>query len=134
MKGVAVVSPRRELELYLCWSPSSAEPPCLDLPESTDVMAVRPSETDEEGERASTFFLLTQELNWVARWQTLGTHLGMTEDEITEIEQNHPGDTARRRNAMLDKWLKKRREPVLEEGHRGFGEYVRDESSKQAEK
>ena len=74
-------------------------------------MAVRPSETDEEGERAPTFFLLTQELNWVARWQTLGIHLGMTEDEITEIEQNYPGDTARRRTAMLDKWLKKEENP-----------------------
>ena len=74
-------------------------------------MAVRPSETDEEGERAPTFFLLIEELNLVARWQTLGTHLGMTEDEITEIEQNHPGDTARRRNAMLDKWLKKEENP-----------------------
>ena len=36
----------------------------------------------------------------------------MTEDEIAVIEQDHPaGDTARRRTAMLDKWLKKQENP-----------------------
>ena len=70
-------------------------------------MAVR---LDNESDRAPTFFLLTQELK-VARWQTLGIHLGMTEDEIREIEQDYSGDTARRRTAMLDKWLRKEENP-----------------------
>ena len=60
---------------------------------------------------APTIELLTQELDKVAKWQTLGTYLGMAPCEITEIEQDHPGDTARRRTAMLDKWLKKQENP-----------------------
>ena len=72
-------------------------------------MAARLSESDDEGENVPTLHLLVQELK-VARWQTLGIHLGMTEDEITEIEQDHPS-TARRRTAMLDKWLKKEENP-----------------------
>ena len=85
----------------------------LPLPASTDVMAVRLSESDDEGENVLTFHLLVQELK-VARWHTLGIQLGMTEDEIKEIEQDHPGDTARRRTAMLDKWLKKQTSPSWE--------------------
>ena len=73
-------------------------------------MSTRLISESDRGERAPTFFLLAQELK-VARWHTLGTHLGMTEDEIREIEQDHPGDTARRRTAMLDKWLKKEESP-----------------------
>ena len=47
----------------------------------------------------------------------------MTEDEIREIEQDHPGDTARRRTAMLDKWLKKEENPTwVDNRHRGIGE------------
>ena len=76
-------------------------------------MAVRLSESDDEGENVLTFHLLVQELK-VARWHTLGIQLGMTEDEIKEIEQDHPGDTARRRTAMLDKWLKKQTSPSWE--------------------
>ena len=61
---------------------------------------------------APTLQLLAQELHHVARWQTLGIFLSMMEDEITVIEQDHPaGDTARRRTAMLDKWLKKQEKP-----------------------
>ena len=61
---------------------------------------------------APTHQLLTQELNHFAGWQNLGTFIGMTEDEIREIELDHPaGDTARRRTAMLDKWLKKQENP-----------------------
>ena len=76
---------------------------------------MRPSESrsDDEGENVPTFHLLVQELK-VARWHTLGIQLGMTEDEIKEIEQDHPGDTARRRTAMLDKWLKKQTSPSWE--------------------
>ena len=60
---------------------------------------------------APTIELLTQELNKVPKWQDLGTNLGMAPCEITEIEQDHPGDTARRRTAMLDKWLRKEDNP-----------------------
>ena len=78
-------------------------------------MAVRLNESDLEsrsdpGESAPTIHLLTKDIK-VAKWQTLGIHLGMTEDEITEIEQDHPRDTARSRTAMLDKWLKKEENP-----------------------
>ena len=72
-------------------------------------MAARLSESDQ-GERAPTIQLLVQEIT-VAKWQTLGIHLGMTEDEIREIEQDHPGDTVRRRTVMLGKWLKKEENP-----------------------
>ena len=54
--------------------------------------------------------LLAKELK-VAKWDTLGLHLGVTVNEITEIEQDHPGSTARRRMAMLEKWLKKQDNP-----------------------
>ena len=75
------------------------------------VVAVRLSESDDEGKTSvPTLLLLVQELK-AARWHTLGMYLGMTEDEIREIEQDHPGDTARRRVAMLDKWLKKEENP-----------------------
>ena len=60
-----------------------------------------------QGVSAPTIELLAQELNKVAKWQTLGTNLGMAPCEITVIEQDHPGDTARRRTTMLDKWLRK---------------------------
>ena len=78
-------------------------------------MAVRLSEYDLEsrsdrGESAPNIRLLTKDLK-LAKWQTLGIHLGMTEDEIREIEQDHPGNTARRRTAMLDKWLRKEENP-----------------------
>ena len=63
------------------------------------------------GASAPTIELLTQELNKVPKWQDLGTNLGMAPCEITEIEQDHPGNTARRRTAMLDKWLKKQENP-----------------------
>ena len=64
-----------------------------------------------QGESAPTIELLAQELNKVAKWQTLGTNLDMAPCEITVIEQDHPGDTARRRTAMLDKWLRKEENP-----------------------
>ena len=73
------------------------------------VVSVRSSDSDR-GKSAPNIRLLTKELK-VARWQTLGIQLGMTEDEIREIEQDHPGDTARRRTAMLDKWLRKEENP-----------------------
>ena len=64
-----------------------------------------------QGVSAPTIELLAQELNKVAKWQTLGTNLDMAPCEITVIEQDHPGDTARRRTAMLDKWLRKEENP-----------------------
>ena len=63
------------------------------------------------GVSAPTIELLTQELNKVPKWQDLGTNLGMAPCEIKEIEQDHPGDTARRRMAMLDKWMRKQENP-----------------------
>ena len=69
--------------------------------------------SSESGQGGSipTIEILTQELNEVPKWQTLGRNLGMAPWEITEIEQDHPGDTARRRTTMLDKWLKKQENP-----------------------
>ena len=54
--------------------------------------------------------LLVKELSEVAEWYTLGAFLGLTENEIKEIEQDHDG-TARRRMAMLNKWFKKETNP-----------------------
>ena len=54
--------------------------------------------------------LLVKELHEVTEWYTLGALLGLTENEIKEIEQNHH-ETARRRMAMLSKWVKKDKNP-----------------------
>ena len=54
--------------------------------------------------------LLVEELSGVTEWYTLGVYLGLTENEIKEIEQDHDG-TARRRMAVLNKWLKKETDP-----------------------
>ena len=58
-----------------------------------------------------TVRLLTQEIDKVAIWHTLGIHLDMTVDELTTIEREHPGDIARMMTAMLDKWLGKQTSP-----------------------
>ena len=58
-----------------------------------------------------TIRLLTQEIDKVAIWHTLGIHLDMTVDELTTIEREHPGDIARMMTAMLDKWLGKQTSP-----------------------
>ena len=54
--------------------------------------------------------LLVRELCELAEWYTLGAYLGLTENEIREIEQDHH-ETARRRLAMLSKWVKKEANP-----------------------
>ena len=74
-------------------SESGLEP---DLGESTSVPTIR---------------LLTQEIDKVVIWHTLGIHLDMTVDELTAIEREHPGDMARMMTAMLDKWLGKQTSP-----------------------
>ena len=53
--------------------------------------------------------LLFRELKDVD-WDILGTHLGLSQSEIKEIESDHK-NTARRRIVMLDKWLKKEVDP-----------------------
>ena len=50
--------------------------------------------------------LLVRELCQVTEWDVLGFYLGLTESEITEIERDHQSN-ARRRIAMLSKWMKK---------------------------
>ena len=42
----------------------------------------------------------------MVHWDVLGTHLGLEESEITEIERDHQR-TARRRIVMLAKWIEK---------------------------
>ena len=54
--------------------------------------------------------LLLGELSGVTEWYTLGVFLKLSENEIKEIEQDHDG-TARRRMAVLSKWLKKEVDP-----------------------
>ena len=54
--------------------------------------------------------LLVKELCGVVKWDTLGVHLGLTVIEIEEIEQDYH-ETARRRMAMLNKWIKKETNP-----------------------
>ena len=50
--------------------------------------------------------LLVRELGKVDHWDVLGTHLGLEESEIREIERDHQS-TARRRIVMLAKWMEK---------------------------
>ena len=53
-----------------------------------------------------THDLLVRELGQVPQWDILGTYLGLSESEIQVIERDHH-DTARRRLAMLNKWMEK---------------------------
>ena len=76
----------------------------------TAMAAVRLIESNG-GEGAPTIRLLTQEIDKVAIWHTLGIQLDMTVDELTTIEREHPGDMARMMTAMLDKWLRKQTSP-----------------------
>ena len=59
-----------------------------------------------DNKEALSINLLVEELSGVTEWYTLGIFLGLTENEIKAIEQDHDG-TARRRMAVLNKWLKK---------------------------
>ena len=61
-------------------------------------------------DNAPSIDLLLEELCEVVEWYTLGAYLGLTENEIKEIEQDHR-ETARRRMAMLSKWIKKKANP-----------------------
>ena len=63
-----------------------------------------------DNKKALAINLLVEELTGVTEWYTLGLFLGLTENEIKEIEQDHEG-TARRRMAVLNKWLKKETDP-----------------------
>ena len=56
--------------------------------------------------------LLEREIN-VSNWDTLGTHLGLSQDEIKEIELDHQ-TTECRRVEMFDKWLKEEENPSWE--------------------
>ena len=53
-----------------------------------------------------THNLLVRELCKVTEWDVLGIYLGLDECEITEIERDHQSN-ARRRIAMLAKWMEK---------------------------
>ena len=53
--------------------------------------------------------LLLQELKNV-EWDTLGTHLGLSQSEIRDIENDHK-NTGRRRIVMFDLWLRKEENP-----------------------
>ena len=55
---------------------------------------------------AVTHDLLVRELCKVTEWDVLGIYLGLDESEITEIERDHQSN-ARRRIAMLGKWIEK---------------------------
>ena len=54
--------------------------------------------------------VLVQELKSV-QWDTLGINLGLSVEEIQEIELDHQ-TTSRRRSEMLNKWLKKELNPT----------------------
>ena len=56
--------------------------------------------------QAVTHDLLVRELCKVTEWDVLGIYIGLDESEITEIERDHQSN-ARRRIAMLAKWMEK---------------------------
>ena len=56
--------------------------------------------------QAVTHDLLLRELCKITEWDVLGIYLGLDESEITEIERDHQSN-ARRRIAMLAKWMEK---------------------------
>ena len=63
-----------------------------------------------DNKEALSINLLVEELSGVIEWYTLGLFLGLTENEIKAIEQDHDG-TVRRRMAVVNKWLKKEADP-----------------------
>ena len=57
--------------------------------------------------------VLVQELDSLVQWDVLGIKLGLSLEEIQEIEINHQDKTnSRRRSEMLNKWLKKELNPT----------------------
>ena len=48
---------------------------------------------------------LSNELNLVSDWHTLGVKLGVQPTNLSMIERNHHGDTARCKHEMLYCWL-----------------------------
>ena len=57
--------------------------------------------------------LLEREINVSVNWDTLGTHLGLSQGEIRQIERDHH-TTERRRVEMFDRWLRKEENPSWE--------------------
>ena len=48
---------------------------------------------------------LSNELNSVADWHSLGVKLGVQSHELTTIEKDHRGDNVRCKHEMLGRWL-----------------------------
>ena len=67
--------------------------------------------------QAVTHDLLVRELGQVPQWDILGTYLGLSESEITEIELDNQS-TARRRLVMLNKWIEKVRKMSMRPGRK----------------
>ena len=61
-----------------------------------------------------TLRALTNELQSVFHWHTLGVKLGLENHELSIIEENHRGDVERCRTEMLGCWLNNATTPTWE--------------------
>lgn len=57
---------------------------------------------------------LSNELNLVDDWHSLGVNLGLRGYELHKIEQNYPRNNNRCKNELLDLWLRKTTKPTWE--------------------
>ena len=55
---------------------------------------------------------LSNELNSVADWHSLGVKLGVQSHELTTIEKDHHGDSVRCKHEMLVRWLHSAKRPT----------------------
>ena len=63
---------------------------------------------------APTLQELSNELETIENWHLLGVKLGLQGHQLREIEQDHPRDSKRRKNEMLDIWLRSSKNPTWE--------------------
>lgn len=73
---------------------------CSDQPRKVDILPVALGEYLRELEDVD--------------WYILGTHLGLKQSELREIQVDHQNNTGRMRLAMLDKWFSKEENPSWE--------------------
>ena len=55
---------------------------------------------------------LSNELDSVVNWHSLGVKLGVEDHELTTIERDFHGDSVRCKHEMLSRWLRNAKQPM----------------------
>ena len=55
---------------------------------------------------------LSNELDSVVNWHSLGVKLGVEDHELTTIERDFHGDSVRCKHEMLSRWLRNAKQPT----------------------